>query len=69
MKATTSVGCDWIHPRMVAWLADSTLIVLLHLFKAMLRTGLTPSQAATILIALLPKYGGEDRPVANWHPL
>jgi hypothetical protein len=62
-SARTSVGCDALHPFRYGMLSDEALRGLVLLWKSMIAQGVTPRVFASILIALLPKDGG-DRPIA-----
>eukprot|EP00973_Karenia_brevis_P017929 2463945-Karenia_brevis.AAC.1 len=59
----TAIGVDWIHPRHLGLLDDGTLDALLALGRLLLCLGLMPDDLDLLLIALIPKRAGGDRPI------
>ena len=60
---STAYGVDAVHPRQLALLSDALLWKLLAIWLAMLRSGHVPRCVAFVVISLLPKPAGGDRPV------
>ena len=71
-KANTAIGVDGIPPRLLALLSDGTIESFIHLACASVKHGLTPSQVRLLLVSLIPKKDGGDRPIGifatfvNW---
>ena len=59
----TGLGWDQWHPRVIERLSDHTLNMLVVILLECERTGVWPSGAALVLIALLPKADGGFRPI------
>jgi len=62
-KSTTGIGCCGFHPRHFAFLSEEAYAILALIWLAMLRLGLTPQQIDLLIILLIPKEAGGDRPI------
>eukprot|EP00973_Karenia_brevis_P065411 9087535-Karenia_brevis.AAC.1 len=62
-KTKTALGTDWVHPRHYGMLSDDTLWAMLVLCRVMLMLGFIPAALAYLLIALIPKASGGERPI------
>ena len=60
---TTSVGTDWWVPRSLAFLSDALLDIMALLIWAMVRHACSPAHLYFLLIHLIPKPCGGDRPI------
>ena len=59
----TAVGADHWQPRSLELLPDSALSSLMELCRFMLLTGCIPKQFALLLVVLIPKPEGGERPI------
>jgi len=59
----TSHGSDVLHPRHFDLLSDSLIQAFIKLWTNILDLGALPDEIATILIKLIPKSSGADRPI------
>ena len=62
-KITIAFGTDVIHPRQLALLSDSLLWFMITIFVCMVRRGLTVDAVNMILVKLIPKTDGGERPI------
>lgn len=62
-KATASVGGDFLHPRHLALLSDSSIRAFLLFARLLLILGVLPSQIDLLIISLIPKPSGGNRPI------
>ena len=59
----TSFGTDVIHPRQIGLLSNSLLWFMIDIFIHMIRRGLTAAAVNLILVKLIPKADGGERPI------
>ena len=59
----TAVGADHWQPRSLELLPDSALLSLMELCRFMLLSGCIPRQFALLLVVLIPKPEGGERPI------
>ena len=57
------MGVDAIAPRGIAILGDPALLALLAIWTAMMNLGAVPSQVALLVVVLIPKPTGGERPI------
>jgi len=62
-RATTGGACDTFHPRHFAQLSDPLLVVMAKMFKLILQLWHFPRLVASLLVVLIPKPAGGDRPI------
>lgn len=62
-KANTAIGSDWLHPRHFALLSDASLEAFLVMARVLLILGRLPELLQLLLVALIPKPTGGDRPI------
>ena len=55
---------DGLHVRWFRWLSDATLEHLSTLAAAMIASGVWPSSEAAVMVVLIPKAAGGERPIA-----
>ena len=63
-RGRTAVGVDGVHTRLFGLILRMLFEVLMVLWKALLLIGHTPFAIAAIIMALIPKDTGGERPVA-----
>ena len=59
----TALGCDGFHPRHLGQLTEAALLVLRMLYRGIARHRQLPVKLALLLIVLIPKPTGGDRPI------
>ena len=59
----TAIGVGWTHPRHLALLSDATIAVLFIVSRVMLMCGVLPAALDWLVIALIPKPKGGERPI------
>ena len=62
-RTSTSFGSDSVHPRQVALLSDGVVLSLIRLYALMLPSRVVAATFAIIIIRLIPKADGGDRPI------
>ena len=62
-KARTALGADWLRPRDLYLLSDAALELYIQIFGLALAMNEIPAVWALLLVALLPKPDGGDRPI------
>ena len=62
-KVSTAIGIDGIHPRILGLLSDGTIMAFINLACMSIRLGLVPSHVCLLLVSLIPKRDGGDRPI------
>ena len=62
-STSTTVGVCGIHPRHASFASRRAYAVLMKIWTAILRFGFFPTQIESLLVSLIPKCIGGDRPV------
>jgi len=62
-KANTSVGTDFMHPRHFGFLSDHNIGAFIWVAKVMVTFGYTLDSICVLLISLIPKREGGERPI------
>ena len=62
-KITTGIGCCGFHPRHYGLITEELYASLLLIWLAMLRMGAAPEIIELLIVLLLPKATGGDRPI------
>ena len=60
---STAIGADHWAPRSLGMLTDHLIQVLMELCAAMILNGAVPSQFSLLLVVLIPKTEGGERPI------
>ena len=60
---STAIGCDHWAPRSLAMLSDQLIKDLVELCAAMILHGVMPTQLSLLLVVLIPKTEGGERPI------
>ena len=62
-KDGTAIGTDWVHPKHYSYLSQGSLTVMRKLIKKMVHKAWIPYVINYLLITLIPKTDGGERPI------